>query len=227
MPTNNYLREAVGKRLELIGTQGQKSSNNCLREALRERLELIAIQKQRPTADQRPERRRQLADLAATKVPFPQFATLIKLADSEHLLATCTRSDEHDVIHQDLGCLAVLASAEHLPYPLLHKTFSHARASTGAWQHTCRMQAHSSSLFCSAISPIVVLHASIIKTLWDRCSPVEAAMIRIIVRRFASFSTCTAHWAQMIDLLRVQMAAPRSDSRGGSFHLLPLLPIAA
>ena len=50
-----------------------------------------------PTADQRPERWRQLADLAAIQVPVPQLATLIKGAALEHLLAICTRAYEHDV----------------------------------------------------------------------------------------------------------------------------------
>ena len=101
----------------------QIPSNSYLRETSRERLELIATQGQIPTAGQRPERWRQLADAAVTQAPVPQFATLIKEAAFEHLLSICTRADEHDVINQDLGCLAVLASAEQLPYPLLHQRF--------------------------------------------------------------------------------------------------------
>ena len=103
-----------------VASQVQIPSNTYLREAVRERPSqgLIVIQVQNPTADQRPERWRQFADLAATQEPVPQFATLIKEAASEHLLAICTRADEHDVSHQDLGCLAVLASAEQLRSPL-------------------------------------------------------------------------------------------------------------
>ena len=193
IPSNTYLRETFRERLELIVTQVQIPTNTYLREAFGERLELIATQAQIHTADQCPERRRQLADLAVVQKLDPQFAPfrpLIAAEDAvlEHLLPMCTRADEHVVSHQDLGCLAVLASVEQLPYPLLQQ-FSHPRASAEAWQHTCRMQAYISSLLCRAISVVVVLHASIIKILWDWCSPVEVAMSRIMVRRLASCST--------------------------------------
>ena len=129
IPSNTYLRETFRERLELIVIQVQIPTNNYLRETDRERLELIVIQVQIPTADQRPERWRQLADLAVIQAPVPQFAPLIKEAALEHALAICTRVHEHDVTHQDLGCLAVLASTEQLPYPLLKQHFSHPRAS--------------------------------------------------------------------------------------------------
>ena len=103
-----------------VASQPQIPSNTYLRETFRERLELIVIQVQIPTADQRPERWRQLADVAPCQAPVLQFVTF-KVAVLEHLLPICTRADEHDMIHQDLGRLAVLASAEQLPYPLLHQ----------------------------------------------------------------------------------------------------------
>ena len=62
-------------------------------------------------------------EAAVIQKPDPQFATLIKAAAFEHALGFCTRAGEHDVSHQDLGCLAVLASAEQLPYFLVQQYF--------------------------------------------------------------------------------------------------------
>ena len=145
------------------------------REAFKERLELIATQVQLPIADQRNIPRRTVDILQPYRFQDPNFPLCSKwrpwstYCRSAPALTSMMRATKISVASRSLPAL----NSCRIFY--CTNGFSPTWASAEAWQPTCRMQAHNSSLFCREIPPIVM-----------KTSVVEAA---IKLRRFASFIT--------------------------------------
>ena len=112
--SHSDLLEVWRQGAQFVATQFQITSHRQVAKPQRQRFQLIATQVQTSSAQDVSKGLREFSNVAEAQVPALQQSIVIKAAPTEHSVHVRIRIQDHELLHQPLGCLLVPTLAKQV-----------------------------------------------------------------------------------------------------------------